>query len=283
MTDGPTRIGIILTSLGGLDSRALEYLVLFQNTQQNSLEFQFLPTPTDDELIKQLDSAEPIDRVSVEQQAPDFIARYHEWLTSYASNYGIASEAPDGIVILSTAKFADYYYLTGGNNNEWLIIALGHWQGYMSPPSIVEFFLTLLVETGIDIACGARFPPRHHATKGCVFDFSASIRDVRWSVLSGFLCTSCCNTIKQVRSQQLVEDVRLLLNKEWLGDAKNPTNVANTAKKLGYDLFRTSGIKQTLWERVSATVEAEAVKNILMIIGTIVLFALLFWLGLKNK
>jgi len=62
MKKDSTRIGIILTSLGGLDIRALKYLVLFQNTLQESFEFEFLPAPEKSDLLEKLDSSEPLER-----------------------------------------------------------------------------------------------------------------------------------------------------------------------------------------------------------------------------
>jgi hypothetical protein len=280
MKKNTTKIGIILTKLGGLDIRALKYLVLFQNTLQESFEFEFLPTPEKNDFLEKLDSSEPLDRKSVEQNASKFFAQYDKESKEEAEDFELSYEPPDCFVILSTAKFADEYYVTGEDN--WLIIALGHWQRSMAPPSIVEFFLALLVGTAIDTSCGENFPDRHHATKGCIFDFTADLDDARLGVLTGFLCESCCDTIKQSQSQKLIEDAKLLLRKEWLGDSSKPANVANTVKKLGYDLFHTKGVKQTPWERLSLTIQEEAIKSLLKIIGGIILAGLLIWLGLKS-
>lgn len=281
MKNVPTKVGIILTSLGGLDIRALKYLVLFQNTLQQSFEFEFLPTQENSNFIDHLNSKESIDREAVEQNAGKFFAGYNDWLKKNAIDYWLTYERPDGFVILSTAKFEDNYYATG--KDDWYLVALGHWKRHMAPPSIVEFFLTILITAAIDTACGVNFPPRHHATKGCIFDFTADLNDVRLGVLTGFLCESCCNTIKQSRSKKLAEDAKLLLRKKWLGDSTNPTYVATTAKKLGYDLFHTKGVKQTTWERLSAIIQEEAIRTLLTIVGLIILSAILIWLGLKDK
>lgn len=277
----PTKIGIILTSLGGLDIRALKYLVLYQNTLQQSFEFEFLPTPKNNSFLSQLDSLGPIDREGVEKNACKFFAEYNDWSTKNASAYGLTYKPPDGFIVLSTAKFADNYYATG--DDDWRIVALGHWQRHMAPPSIVEFFLNQLIVAAIDTACGDNFPLRHHETKGCIFDFSVDLADARLAVLTGLVCESCCDTIIRFGSEKLVEDAKLLLRKKWLGDSTNPTDVATTAKKLGYDLFHTKGAKQTLWERLSAIIQEEAIRSLLQIIALVIVAALLLWLGLKDK
>lgn len=275
----PTRIGILLTKLGGMDTRALKYLVLYQNTLQTSFEFQFLPTPEDDSFLQELDAPKALKRETAEKQAAVFISRYREWLIEDAADYELDHELPTGFVILSNAKFVDEYYLTSGD--DWEIIALGNWQHHMAPPSLVEFFLSLLIGVAIDFACGDNTPDCHHPTKGCVSDFTASVGDARFSVLTGFLCSACRETIRKATSQQVADDACLLLKKGWLGDASSPNDVANTAKKLGYDLFHTRGIKQTFAERLASTAREEAVRNLFALASAVILAALLLWLGLK--
>ena len=277
----PTKIGIILTSLGGLDTRAFKYLALYQNTLQQSFEFEFLPAPKDTSFLNWLDSHEPINRETVEKDASQFFGEYQNWSIKHASAYGLIYQPPDGLIVLSTAKFADNYYATGGDG--WRIVALGHWKRHMAPPSIVEFFLNQLIVAAIDTACGDNFPFRHYGTKGCIFDFSANLADVRLAVLTGLLCNPCCNKITHFCSEKLVEDAKILLGKKWLGDSANPTNVATTTKKLGYDLFHTKGVKQTFIEYLSAIIREEAIKILLGIIGAVFLATLLLWLGLKGS
>ncbi|MCH8904209.1 MAG: hypothetical protein IIA45_09880 [Bacteroidetes bacterium] len=257
----------------------MKYLILYQNTLQDSFLFQFLPTQQDSQFLNYIESDKPINRQTVETKADKFIAEYSNFLRKNAKDYKLLEDLPDGFVILSIAKFEDHYYYTGDNN--WTMVALGDWKRHMAPPSIVEFFMSLLIGSAIDIACRDKFPKSHHATRGCISDFAASISDVRLSVLTGFLCDSCSDTIKHARSEKLVTDAKDLLAKKWLGNVSEPSHVAETAKKLGYDLFRTKGVKQTFTESLLATVEQEGVKLILKIIGTVIVAALLLWLGLK--
>ncbi|TMP86764.1 hypothetical protein CWC05_12165 [Pseudoalteromonas ruthenica] len=280
MKNSRIKIGIVPTELGGMDIRALTYLILFQNTIQTSFEFQFMPFDSEHRLFKLLNSKTPVGRSEVTAEADKFIENYDEWLRSKAAGYRITPSYPDGIIFLSICRFSDNYFATGGNG--WDIIALGNWERIMAPPSIVEFFLTLVLRASIDVACGQNFPARHQSLKGCVFDFSATISNARYSVLTGYLCQTCCKKISSERSEQVAEDAKMLFSKQWLGEAMQPTTVSNIVKKLGYDLFHTSGIKPTLGERLLATAEKEAVANIIKLIGTIFLAGLLLWLGLKQ-
>jgi hypothetical protein len=274
------KIGILLTDLGGMDVRALKYLLVFQNTIQTSFEFRLMPYDKDNPLFYFLNSNTYVSRSEVIAEGDLFIKKYQFWLEEYALNYGLECSYPDGVVILSTCKLADYYYAIGGDG--WDIVALGNWKRFMAPPSIVEFFLTLALRATIDVACGEPYPKRHQSLKGCVFDFNASIDEARYSVLSGYLCDSCCERISSVRSEEVVEDIQLLLSKNWLGDALEPTMASNNVKKLGYDLFHTTGLKPTFKERILAAAEKEAIANIFKLFGGIVLAGLLVWLGLKN-
>ena len=281
MPENPTKLGVVLTNLQGMDTRALKYLVLYQNILQRSFEFQFPPIQQDNGFLSLLNEPKPIDRIVIERKAAGFFTHYCEWLREDADGYGLTPVALDGFIVLSLARFSDNYYYTGEGN--WSIVALGNWKRYMSPPSIVEFFLNFVVQAAIEVKCGYCCPKSHHSTKSCAFDFTASISDARLSALTGFLCDSCSTTIKSALSEQVVEDARVLLKKEWFGSSRNQTDPANTAKKLGYDLFHTRGIKQTLWERLLATIEEEAVKTVFKTVATVVVVALLIWLGLKGE
>lgn len=280
MSSQPAKIGVLHTNLGGLNKRALKYLILHQNTIQKSFEFQFLPTPSNTEFLHLLDSDEPINRQKAMGLANNFFEDYDSWLNKSAMEYGLTHSQLDGYVVLSTAKFSDNYYLDGDVN--WMVIALGHWEKSMGPPSIIEFFLTLLAESAIGMACKKNWPSSHHATMGCAFDFTASLEDARWSVLNGFLCASCREAIGKNGQDKLLDDSLLLLKRDWLGVPEAPSIIATTTKKLGYDLFHTRGVKPTLWERLATTIEEEAVKNIFKIIVAVVIAGLLLWLGLKK-
>lgn len=277
MSHIPLKIGIILSSFGVRESAALKYIVLHQNTLQRSIEFQFLPIDETSELLKDLETPGLIDRESFEIKIANHKASYKTWLREEADNYEVPNDNYDGIIVISLAKFTDNYYLTWANN--WAILALGHWESKMAPPSVLEFILTLLIQVSVDIACGTG---RHHETKGCAFDFTALLADARYKVLTGFVCSGCIDTIKNTRSEQFIKDIQILLNKDWLGVPDDPSIVSITAKKLGYDLFHTKGFKPTTWERIKITLEEQAVKTVLKIIGSVIIAALLVWLGLKK-
>jgi hypothetical protein len=274
-----TRIGVIIRSFEAKALVALKYLVLAQNLQQESFEFEILPEPDEDPFLDQLDSKVPQNRQELEIEAKAFIKRYEQWLTSDALAYGLQCDMPDQVVFVTALRFTDRYYLIGQAN--WAILALGYWERSMAPPSVVEFALTLLSEVAIDTACGANLPSRHHATKGCAFDFNANLADARYKALAGHVCPTCERIVEKHATANTVRDSRLLLTRQWLGSTSDPMAPAAIAKKLGYDLFQTKGFKATPMERTIELLQEEWVATILAILRVVVPAALLTWLGIK--
>jgi hypothetical protein len=279
MSKKTIRIGVMIAPLGsGDDHRALEYLLLYQNTLQKSFEFHLLTVP-DDPLIDEFNPNQSPDSDEVEKKMPDFIKKFRKILAEDASDFGLDQDPVGPIIILSAATFSNNFYTIGGN--DWGIIALGNWQSDMAPPSIVEFFLSIIIGMSVGFSC-AESDLLHYSIKGCCFDFAAELKNARFSVLTGFICAKCLEEIRKTQSDQLAKDAQMLLKKEWLGTVAEPSIAAVTAKKLGYDLFHTKGIVPTRWERIQTTLEEEAVKTILKIISAVAIAGLLLYFGLKK-
>src|SRR5438445_2624282 len=129
MPEHPLRIGVVITTLEGIDTTALKYLILYQNTLQKSFQFELLPVDERDKFLSALDSRAPVKRESIEKQMDAFLVRYKKWLENYASSFDLTPSLPDTYVILSTARFSDNYYVTG--NDDLDIVALGNWKRNM--------------------------------------------------------------------------------------------------------------------------------------------------------
>lgn len=106
------------------------------------------------------------------------------------------------------------------------------------------------------------------------------------SVISGQLCSSCAARVEAI-SKQTLDDARILINRAWLGDQSKPSDVASTVKKLGYDLFNTSGFRPTFKERLLVMLEQEGIKNTLTFITqlsiAIILIIVGFVFGINSK
>jgi small basic protein len=257
----------------------LSYLFVYQNTVQKTFEFRLLSGPSDDPIISILSAAPAPDHRLAALEMARFIPRLNAWFEDGAKSYQLKATPIDSFVLLTDVRFSDNYYYVG--MGRWAIVALGGWQNEFAPPSIVEYYLSFTVIAALDAV--VHDVDRHYETRGCVFDFNASLDDARWSVLSGQLCNSCTTHVENSTSKLVLDDARILLNRTWLGTPSNPSEVALTVKKLGYDLFHTAGIKPTFKERCVAILEQEGLKNLLSLTFQILLAIALVVVGLKKN
>jgi hypothetical protein len=274
----PTTIGIVFGPFEETAKEILSYLLVYQNTLQNSFEFHILPFSSDSPFLDML-SAEPAPRhADIDLHIDDFFSRVKSSSNEDAKRFGLDPIHVDKIVLLTNTAFSDNYYYVG--DATWAIVALGGWENDYAPPSIVEYYLSFVALAALDVRTDIG---RHFETRGCIYDFNASLGDARLSVLTGHICDACANAIKTQTSNQVLKDAQVLLRRAWLGDSSTPSDVAVTVNKLGYDLFRTAGIKPTWKERWLATIEQEGMKNALSMIFQILLLAALLVLGLKKN
>jgi hypothetical protein len=207
-----------------------------------------------------------------------FVRRLTDFNKRVADDYDLRADGVDKIVVLTNTRFRDNYYYIG--TASWAVIALGGWEDEFAPPSLVEYFLTLVTLASLDAV--VRPMERHLDTRGCAYDFNAKLRDTRLKVLSGHICDDCRSEIERKTSKETVEDAKILLKRSWLGTPAAPSDVAVTVKKLGYDLFHTAGAKPSFKERWLVLLEQEGLKNFLNITFQILLAIALLVIGLKK-
>lgn len=152
----------------------------------------------------------------------------------------------------------------------------------MAPPSIFEFIITLLLRQAASFAAPSLSKSIHLGTKGCLFDFTAELSDARYKALQGYVCSVCRALLKRDGVPHIADEVVGVLSMNWLGkldDARSPTAIV---AKLGYNLFWTQGIRPTWWEAVRGSLRDEGTKELVKLLGGLILAALLIWLGLKT-
>ena len=263
----PEKIGVVIVPFGSVaDRTALIYLILYMNSIQRSFEYQILPF-LGTGLMEKVMPGVKVDRLEVEREMPSYLSQYRKHLQKSCSSYRLNDDFDFPFVFLSTCTFSDNYYQTGGKG--WGMISLGNWERVMAPPSILEFFLTLLVRVSVDKVSTERMD-RHFGTIGCCFDFNSSLSSLRYSILIGLVCTSCTERLESIFDDHVAIDVSLLLRRLWLGTSSHPSEVAIVTKKMGYDLFHTSGIKVTWWDRVRESFEKEFVRSMFKILVLLV-------------
>ncbi len=277
----PKRIGIVLGSIGDLNVSVLQFLVLRLNSLQKSFEYEFLPNdPIGDSFLQMLRSNSLVDRKTVRGGVTGFLGRYQKYLEDFIRDFHLKESRPNYFVVITLARFDDQYYSM--RENRISVLALGNWERRMAPPSIFEFVLTLILRESVAVVSPSLRSSIHLGTKGCLLDFTPSLGDARFKALNGFICNHCREALQSDGFADLSDELVRVLKKKWLGKSFDPSSPAGIVSKLGYDLFMTRGLKPTLRERVLAGLQETAVKQLLQIVGGIVLAALLVWLGLKK-
>jgi hypothetical protein len=90
--------------------------------------------------------------------------------------------------------------------------------------------------------------------------------------------------MRQAGAVHLANDLVRVLDLSWLGEPSDPQSPAGIVAKLGYNLFITKGIEPTFWETIRLTLRDEGTKEFVHLVGTLLVAALLLWLGLgKDK
>ena len=273
-----TRIGILLVGLQQANIAALRFLVLQMNRVQVTFEYEFLPVP-DDDFIRHLKRGDVLDRDEIKARIPAFTDRYRSVLAKQNIAYGLQEEPAEHFVVVSLARFADQFYST--RRQAFSVLALGNWERFMAPPSILEFILTLIVREAVAAISPSLRGSVHLGTKGCLFDFTPSLDEVRFKVLGAFVCGHCSSALQTDGYPQVAAEIRSVLGKGWLGRVDDPGSPAAMVAKLGYNLFTTKGLKATPWEKILGTLQEEGVKLVLAVIGSVVGALVLVWLGLK--
>src|SRR5262249_33769157 len=142
-------IGVIFASIEQKTQDVLSYLITYQNTLQNSFQFRLMSYADDDDRLLNLLQRKlaPTHREAA-ADAKEFAARVNASCAEEADSYGLRAEHVDKVVLLTDTRFRDNFYYV--ESSTWAIAALGGWQREMAPPSIVEYYLNILVTSSLD-------------------------------------------------------------------------------------------------------------------------------------
>jgi hypothetical protein len=283
------RIGVVTDPLGTENTAALRLLILHLNSLQTFFEFELLPGPPSDPLLALLASKWAINRDQVKAEMEPFVKHMRGYVDEQkrefeeGQKYPLESP-PARFVILANALFDDNFYSARMPNDAptCAIVALRNWKRSMAPPSLLEFFLVLVLRQAVALACPPLSGAVHYGTKGCLFDLNQQLGDVGYKVLNGFICNHCARVLREGGHACLEEQLTTILRKGWLGSPAQPSSAVSIASNLGHNLFLTKGLKPTFWESVRSTLQQETVKQSLAVIGTVLGAALIFYLGFKS-
>jgi hypothetical protein len=260
----------------GFDDAALRFIILSANASQQVFQFEFLPFPNDDSFTAQLQGSTALNRASVEAQMMKFLIRYQLWLEERIEAYRLIDDPPNHLLVITQASFEDNYYHT--SNRHVTILALGNWKRSMAPPSILEFIRTLALRDAVWSVC-PEIHSSHMGTRGCLFDFNATLSDLKQMVFVGIICELCKEKLRDNGHTAVASEVGHLLSRQWLGESSDPASPAGISSKLGHDLFITKGLQPSFVESVRTGLVQEGVKQILGVVAGLALAALIILLG----
>jgi hypothetical protein len=206
-----------------------------------------------------------IDRPSPEDMM-GFHDRQRRYFVEMASSYEQNDTSPDCFQVISAASFRDRYFWT--SNGAITVVAMGDWAKALAPPTVFEFIQTLVLQGALLALCPEL--DTHLGTSGCIMDFAWHLADARQKVLSGFICHRCRTIIEDSGYPDLVTSLHPILSRSWLGRFDDPASPAGIVSKFGYNLFITKGFKPNKVEIIRAALLEEGVRQISIIIGTMV-------------
>jgi hypothetical protein len=282
----PHKIGVVFGKMGRVRLPALKFLIVHLNTLQTVLEFEILPTPVSP-VVDQLDGRRRMKLDEVRNGVKDFYTDLKKRIKADEESIRPLQMAvptvPENIVLLTMGRLDQGYYTIGEPQTPVKVIALGDWKRELAPPSILEFFVTLLLRQSIALLSPKLRSSGHLGTKGCLCDFTNDVSEARLKTMQGFVCRDCRNLLAQDHLTPLLDALLPVLNtRNWLGSSDDPKSPAGIVAGLGHDLFLTRGVKPSWRERVLATLRDEGTKELIKIITLLIGAALLVMFGLKG-
>ncbi|RJQ74470.1 hypothetical protein D5S17_22865 [Pseudonocardiaceae bacterium YIM PH 21723] len=278
---GPCRLGIVVIPARGLNIPALQYMILAMNREQDLVQFEFFRFPPDTHrLLLALQGGPKVSRRDIEELLVEFQEQAQVDIAYRNKDHGLSEAPPDKFVVVSQCRFEDNFYMAYAPGIA--VLAMGNWQRFMAPPSYVEFVQALLVRAAIAALSPSHFQHGHLGTKGCIIDFTENLEDARQKALSGFVCHHCRQLMIADGQPRLADVAIRLLQRDWLGDPADPRSPASVMAALRYDLFVTKGRQETALEAFKSALRQEGPKQVLIVLGGILLAILVLALGLKT-
>jgi hypothetical protein len=264
-----------------MNASALQFLILAMNKEQKLFQFEFYNfDPDAHPFLRLLNSRKTVVRAEAKQLMPDFATQARANIDESNSKLGLFEGSPDRFVVVSQCRFDDNFYSSRSGGVS--VLALGNWKRVMAPPSFIEFVQALLVREAVAALCLSLSVSVHLGTKGCLLDFTEHLSDARQKVLRGYVCHHCRSLMQDDGEPTLADTVTHLLDREWLGQSTDPRTPAGIMVSLRYDLFTVKGRQETRKEFFLTALRQESAKQIITVIGTLILALLLVILGLKT-
>lgn len=303
----PLQVGVIILGHWGKTRKALQYLILHLNSQQDVFEFQLF----------NVDSLCDIELIEMIQRDPETANLMREFFSgpTISSSKIVIKETVNKI----SQKVYDYYYakyssfddrqlprkyifltpfahidqdlfqIDGSKNFEHpttsiagALLITGSHKDVWNPPSVIEFIYKFIIRISVNWLEPSfnLKSKRHFGQKGCLFDTPNSCNRslIQNMVLQNFICQPC----KRIIGETISEKMMTALDMKQLYSEEIDMHPAKVCHRLGYNLSMTSGIYQSRFERFRNIFSESLYSRLGAIFGMIILGVIVVPLGLRE-
>jgi len=253
-------VAVFFISEPNFDQFACKYFVLNLNKIQKCFEFEFPE-------VEQKTSYFLPKTGSLEKR--DIFTKFSEMINQLKREGNLQVE-PDLFVGITSVKLTKNFFWTVEDN--FSVITTVDWEKLFSPPSVFEYLTHCIIGSVIQMA--HPLVGSHHETRGCLLDFTLFKRDDKVSILLGYICDSCIYNIEKFLGKDIVDCIKSMCSRNWIGEIEDPDSVAHGMKKFfKVDLDKDTGFYKTPWEKIKESF-IELPKEIILIVLSAFLGAL---------
>lgn len=183
-------------------------------------------------------------------------------------------------IVVTETPFRSEYYSVGSEDKQIVVISVAKWQKRFAPPSVLEFILSKAQRYALWFLAGTG---SHYATRGCLCDFTADVRQARVGIALGYLCDACEAQVRNQLQPADVEKLKEFLSHHWIGRSEDHGTVAGSIKRIfSYDLARTKGISPGFWDKLIEVFKSEATNVIVRALFAAADLLLVFLFGFQT-
>lgn len=176
----------------------------------------------------------------------EIVEAHEEWLAS-KDGYG-GKQGPCATVVVTETPLSGAYISNSVGN--LAVVTLSNWRQYIYPQSKIEFVLASVQRLAARVAISNRLGS-HYPTRGCVWDFTANVRDFKAGALVGHICDECRPILGEALTQEELDQYSQLVDRRWIGKLEDVGSVASNLKRVyGYDLSITRGVTPSFLDRI---------------------------------
>jgi hypothetical protein len=271
--DKHLKVGVFFWGCNNLDKRAFQYLLLSLNKNQTLFEFEI----HDHKIFNKGPKGKKLLNLDLDEKS-NLKRQLDARLLEYGNIVADIIKDPENELPLSSFKMPDYkiiiiekivkneFYTNFDGEQTLGIIAIRAWRKKYAPPSVLEFLLSSVIGTTIDLigaSCkvDANWNP-HIATRGCIQDFNYEVENARNSVLINHICSSCREKAESIFGKDSYSELKEILSKDWLGNPSEFGTIAYNLKRyFSYDLLKTKGLRASRLEILTQKFSEAFVEN----------------------